>query len=149
MILYCDTSALAKLYLVETQSDSVANAAAAAEIIAVSRLTWVELASALSRRAREQPADAAVIDQSKRRLADDWPHYLVVDFTQPLAEQAGEFADAFALRAYDAVQLASAHLLHSQSGQSVRFACFDARLNKAAKVLGLDVALPNAGQDAG
>ena len=149
MILYCDTSALAKLYLAETQSDSVANVAAAAEIIAVSRLTWVEMASALSRRAREQPADAAVIDQSRRRMADDWPHYLVVNFTQPLAEQTGEFADAFALRAYDAVQLASAHLLHSQSGQALRFACFDARLNKAARVLGLDVALPNVSQDSG
>ena len=137
MILFCDTSALAKLYLAETHSDSVAQAAAAADIIAVSRLAWVEMASALSRRAREQPTDAAVIDTAKRRLADDWPHYLVVDVTQSLAEQAGEFADAFALRGYDAVQLASAHLLHRQSGQVLRFACFDARLTKAAKVLGL------------
>lgn len=145
MILFCDTSTLAKLYLAETHSDSVAEAAATAEIIAVSRLTWVEMSSALSRRAREHPADADTIDTVKRRLANDWPHYLVVDFTQLLAEQAGEFADAFALRAYDSVQLASAHLLQNQSGQAVRFACFDARLAKAAKVLGLGVDLAQSG----
>ncbi len=38
----------------------------------------------------------------------DWQHFVVLAVDQSLVELAGEYADAFGLRAYDAVQLASA-----------------------------------------
>ena len=55
-----------------------------------------------------------------------------------LVAQAAEFADTFALRGYDSVQLAAANSLALESGAPVIFACFDTRLNKAAKVLAMD-----------
>ena len=62
-----------------------------------------------------------------------------VEVSQPLVETAGRFADVFALRGYDSVQLAAAHELHVNAEQSVLFACFDRRLNQAAQLLQLEV----------
>jgi len=60
---------------------------------------------------------------------------------QSLVERAGEFADAFALRGYDEVQLAAAHELATEAERPVAFACADRRLARAAKILGLAVPL--------
>jgi hypothetical protein len=47
------------------------------------------------------------------------------------------YCDIFALRGYDAVQLAAAQVLAEESGETCGFACYDLRLAKAARVLGL------------
>jgi predicted nucleic acid-binding protein len=93
--------------------------------------------SALARRAREQPQDASAIAQARGRFVTDWPHYLTLEVTQELVVLAGEYAEAFALRAYDSVQLAAAQTLQLEMPGEVAFACFDNRLVKAAGVLGI------------
>ena len=135
MILFCDTSALVKLYVIESQADIVRDAASDSEMICVSRLAWVELHAALARRGREVPESQPALDAIRNQFQEDWPHYGVLETTQPLVEVAGEFADTFALRAYDAVQLASADRLQKRVDDAVIFACFDRRLRQAAKVL--------------
>ena len=50
-----------------------------------------------------------------------------------------QFADAFALRGYDSVQLAAVHELHVNAEQTVVFASYDRRLNQAAQLLQLEV----------
>lgn len=137
MILFCDTSALMKLYIIEADSKALRERLAEAEAVAVCRVAWAEANAALSRRAREVPEDAAVIEQAKVALAQDWPHFVVMDVNQALVELAGEYADAFALRGYDSIQLAAAFEAGRIAMSPVCFACFDARLNKAAKMLGL------------
>jgi uncharacterized protein len=137
LILFCDTSALVKLFVLEDDSDVMADRAAASEAIAVCRLVWVEIMSAMARTAREQPEDAAAIARARRRVATDWPRFLTLEVTPALIELAGEYAEAFALRAYDSVQLAAAQTLHQEIGDDLRFACYDGRLVKAAKVLGI------------
>ena len=54
MILYCDTSALIKLYLNELESDLMLVEAKAASVLAVCRITWAESMAALARRARKR-----------------------------------------------------------------------------------------------
>jgi hypothetical protein len=49
------------------------------------------------------------------------------------------YAEAFALRGYDSVQLAAAHILQEQFDLPLTFACFDRRLNQAARLLQLEV----------
>ena len=137
MILFCDTSALVKLYIVEVGSEVLKMQAQEAEAVAVCRIAWAEAYAALSRRAREVPEDAVVIEQAKAALAADWPHFVVLEIDQPLVERAGEYADTFALRGYDSVQLAVAFEAGRISQTPVFFACFDTRLNKAAKLLGM------------
>lgn len=137
MILFCDTSALLKLYIVETGSDAVRAQVSEAEAVAVCRIAWAEAHAALSRRAREVQEDAPVIEQAKAALARDWPHYLVMEVDQKLVERAGNYADTFALRGYDSIQLAAAFETGRISQSPICFACFDVRLNKAASVLGM------------
>lgn len=138
MILYLDTSALLKLYVDETGSD-LAWAAAAGSALATCRVTWVEALAALARREREAPAAADVWRTARDRLAQDWPALHVVDLTQRLAESAGDLAEAFALRGYDAVQLAAAKAVQGAAREGVVFACFDRRLCQAAKQLGFSL----------
>lgn len=137
MILFCDTSALVKLYVAEEGSDLMRSEADAAQALAVSRLAWAEAMAALARRVRESPADETAIQQARGRLRGHWGQYLVVEASQAVVEHAGELAETFALRAYDAIQLASARLLSKHGGEPVAFACFDGRLRKAARVLGM------------
>lgn len=137
MILFCDTSALMKLYIIEADSKALRERLAEVEAVAVCRVAWAEAHAALSRRAREVPEDAAVIEQAKVALAQDWPHFVVMEVNQALVELAGEYADVFALRGYDSIQLAAAFEAGRIAMSPVCFACFDARLNKAAKMLGL------------
>jgi predicted nucleic acid-binding protein len=103
LILFCDTSALVKLYILEDSSREMQTLAAAATAIAVCRIAWAEMMAALARRAREFPSDAEAIETVRNRLRTDWPRYAVVEVTQSLVELAGEFADTFALRGYDSV----------------------------------------------
>jgi predicted nucleic acid-binding protein len=137
MILYCDTSALLKLYIDEPGSDAVKAQVQAAEAVAVCRIAWAEAHAALSRRARETPEDAATLELAKAALAADWARYVVMEITQALVERAGDYADTLALRAYDSVQLAAAFETGLIAQTPVQFACFDLRLNKAAKLLGM------------
>lgn len=137
MILFCDTSALVKLYILEDSSRDMQALAGAASAIAVCRIAWAEMMAALSRRAREFPNDADAIEVVRKRLRADWPRYVVVEVTQALVELAGEYADTFALRGYDSVQLAAARTLQDMAGEEIQFACFDSRLGKAARMLGM------------
>ncbi len=137
MILFCDTSALVKLYVQEDSSGVMQALAKSASTIAVCRIAWAEAMAALARRSRENPADAEVIEAVRTRLRNDWHRYAIVEVTQPLVELAGDYADTFALRGYDSIQLAAARILQAATSEELQFACFDARLKKSAKVLGM------------
>lgn len=137
MILFCDTSALVKLYVNEDFSDAMLALVGSASAIAVCRIAWAEVMAALARRVRENADEAELIELVRERLRNDWPRYIVVEVTQPLVEMAGEYADTFALRGYDSVQLAAARTVQEAAGEGLHFACFDARLNKSARILGM------------
>ena len=139
MILYCDTSALVKLYLLEAGSDVMLGQAEFAEIIVTCRISWAEAMAAMARRSRESPVDQIQISQAQALFQAQWPHFAILEVTQTLVELAGEYADTFALRGYDSVQLAAAQILQKETSRAVTFACFDDRLNKAAKVLGMQL----------
>ncbi len=83
--------------------------------------------------------DEAQSDQMRQHLIESWKTFTIVEVSQPLVETAGRFADVFALRGYDSVQLAAAHELHVNAQQTVLFACYDRRLNQAAQLLQLEV----------
>ncbi len=144
-MLYCDTSALLKLYIEETHSDSLKSQVAEAHAVAACRIAWAEAYAALARRAREVPTDRPVIEVAKTALAADWPHYVVLEVSQSVVERAGDYADTFALRGYDSVQLAAAFEAGQIAQTTIDFACFDVRLNKAAQLLGMKAVFLNQG----
>lgn len=139
MILYCDTSALIKLYLQEEFSDLVLDQAAASSLLVTCRISWAEAMAAMARRVRETPQDAAIINLAQQRFKTQWNHFAIAEVTQTLVDLAGNYADTFALRGYDSVQLAAARIVQESSSDPLYFACFDDRLCKAAKVLGMQI----------
>ncbi|QPN71803.1 type II toxin-antitoxin system VapC family toxin [Synechococcus sp. CBW1108] len=139
MLLFCDTSALIKLLIDEPDSAQIHQASERAGVIAACRMTWAEAMAAMARRQREDSTSADEIDLARQRLIKLWPSFTIVEVSQQLVEAAGRFADGFALRGYDSVQLAAAHELRLTFGESVTFACYDRRLNQAAQLLQLEV----------
>lgn len=139
MLLFCDTSALIKLLIDEPKSTQIHQTTEQAELIAACRITWAEAMAAMARRQRDDPPSTDDIENACQRLSLLWPSFTIVEVSQQLVEAAGQFADGFALRGYDSVQLAAAHQLHTTSEQPVTFACYDRRLNQAAQLLGLEV----------
>jgi predicted nucleic acid-binding protein len=139
MILFCDTSALIKLLIDEPESDQMQQASSDAEAIAVCRITWAEAMAAMARRQREDPMSGNNIDLARGRLIQNWNDLTIMEVSQNLVETAGRFADGFALRGYDSVQLAAAHELRTSTDQTLTFASYDRRLRQAAQLLQLEV----------
>lgn len=139
MILFCDTSALIKLLVDEAQSDQLRQISSTVGAIGVCRISWAEAMAVLARLRRDDPVNDDDLEQARQHLIQAWQSFTIVEVSQPLVETAGRFADVFALRGYDSVQLAAAHELHSNAQQTVLFACYDRRLNQAAQLLQLEV----------
>ena len=96
MIIYCDTSALIKLYLQEESSTLMLYQAATASLVVSCRISWAEAIAAMARRARETPKDASTIALAQQRFQTQWNHFAIVVVTQTLVEMAANYADTFA-----------------------------------------------------
>lgn len=139
MILYADTSALIKLYVAEEGTDSVQDAVSRASVVAASRVAYVEARAALARAWRESRIGKQDVRHAVSGLNEDWERFLVLEVTSDLARRAGDLAEEHALRAYDALQLASALILKGAVGAEVSFLSFDEDLSHAAQSAGLTV----------
>ena len=137
MNLYLDTSALVKLYVEEEGSGTVREAVAGADSVASSAIAYVEARAAFARRRRERRLSPAGYRRTLQELEVDWDHYLRVEITSGLIRRAAELVEVHALRAYDAIHLASATLLREHLQGPIRFACWDSTLLAAARREGL------------
>ncbi|HWP99488.1 MAG TPA: type II toxin-antitoxin system VapC family toxin [Vicinamibacterales bacterium] len=136
MTLYLDTSSLVKLYVEEPGSEAVRRLVAAATIVATSLVAYPEARAAFARRRREGVLRPSAFAAARRSLDADWPHYLAIGVSARLCREAGELAERYRLRGYDAVHLASfAELARSAGARDTRFSSFDDRLNRAAGAL--------------
>lgn len=144
MILYLDTSAFIKLYVVEAGADRVRAAAAEAALIHTHWIAYAEMRSALARVHRMGRQSADAYRQNKREFEADWKAINAIMPDERMVRRAGDLAERFELRGYDSVHLAAAESLGVGHGaQFLCFASFDDRLNHAAANLGMR--LPTAG----
>jgi predicted nucleic acid-binding protein len=111
----------------------------ALRLLVVAAITRVEVPSALWRKARTGELDdsAAAVLVSAFELdfhgdPDAEPRFAIVSLTEPVLMAAAREAARHALRAYDAVQLASALAVRDADPRCNDFACFDADLRRAA-----------------
>lgn len=135
MIVFFDASALVKRYVEEEGSSRVRRLFR--ETVAVSRLSAVEIASALARRTREGDLSARDRDRLLAALARDLEGLHVVELTAAVAEAATAHLARHPLRAGDAVQLASATLVRDRLRRPVQLLSFDDRLTRAGEAEGL------------
>ena len=147
---FLDSSALVKRYVTEKGSAWIRalTAPSARNPLIIARITWVEVLSALARRQREgslTPGDVAQAVQAFRYDLD--MQYQVTELDPALAGAAGELVTKHPLRAYDAVQLASALRVQLGLAQAqapaLTFLTADDRLIAVAQAEGLLTDNPN------
>lgn len=107
--------------------------------LTVSAIARVEVPAALWRKERIGELDSsdaevlvATFEADLRGTADAPPAFATVALATEVLDVAAEATAAHALRAYDAVQLASALAARSADPSCRRFACFDDELRDAA-----------------
>ena len=108
-------------------------------MLVVSAIARVEVPSALWRKARagelEDTAAGILVSAFELDFHGDFDsesRFTIVSLTEPVLIAAAREAERHALRADDAVQLASALAVRDTDPRCSRFACFDADLRHAA-----------------
>ncbi len=147
---YLDTSALIKRYVDEAGSRwlrAILNGKPRPAVVIV-HLVIVEVTSALMRRVREGVlTDGEYVRMQDAFRADCLRQYELVTAVGDVIAQANRLLEAYPLRAYDAVHLATAlvsnrHLLANDL-PPLAFLSADDRLNQAASAEGLTIDNPN------
>ncbi len=149
-VAYLDTSALIKQYLAERGSDWIRSLLSISQPSQVftSHLTIVEATCALARRRREETLSCEDYLRALEALDYDMVYrYNILEVTPDVIDSACRLAKVHPLRAYDAVQLASALFANSQLvslGQpAMTFVCADDILIAIAQAEGLTADNPN------
>jgi predicted nucleic acid-binding protein len=132
--LYLDTSSLVKLYVEEAGSGEVRALVADAAVVATSIVAYAEARAALARLRRGGDLTAAKFAAAKRTFDAQWPAFLALDVTAGVSREAGDYAERYGLRGFDALHLASFAEIARRAGASeTRFSSFDDRLDKASR----------------
>ena len=145
---YLETSALVKLYVREPGTERLlALAARSSENrLAILALAQIELRSAIRRRERNReippPIATQLLDAFKRHVEGRFLVQTVSDFVLDIASV---LVDRYALRAFDAVQLAGYMVLKSSGGTDLPvFVCSDQELLMVARQEAVPILDPSA-----
>lgn len=130
--LYIDTSALVKLYVEEEGRETVFEAVEKAERVATSTVAYAEARAAFARKERLGDLQERGRRQAVSDLDGEWRGFVRISVSNLVAYRAGEMAERYDLRGFDAIHLASATRL-ADGFSDVRFLAFDARLMEAAR----------------
>ena len=136
-LFYLETSALVKLYVREPGTDRLLQLARnlVENRFAVLALSQVEFRSAIRRRERAGDIDprlaGLILDRFQQHLET---RFLRQVLTDAVLDGASEMIDRYALRAYDAIQLAGCLALKTAAGaEPPAFVCSDQQLLEAAR----------------
>ncbi len=133
---YLDASALVKWYVEEDGSERVLQLMARGSL-ATSRVSEVEVASAVARRCREGSFPVTERDRVFAALPSDLAAMFIVELTPGITARCIGLLARHRLRAGDSVQLASSLALQERADSRVEFVAFDDRLLEAARAEGL------------
>ena len=100
--------------------------------IATAMVSYAEARATFAHLLREEGLTGEEHGGVVEALNSEWQTYEKPAVTENLIRLAGDFAQRYALRGYDSVQLASAFVCHGRH-QDLHFLAFDDDLNEAAK----------------
>lgn len=147
---FLDSSAIVKRYVSEIGHAWITNLCDPAQghDLFIAQVALTEVVATLCRKAREAAisvADRDTLIDSFRQ--DSLSAYVILAVTSETYTYAGDLCRAHTLRAYDAVQLASALALRDEAAASnaptPTFLCADNALLRIARAEGLSVENPN------
>ncbi|HET9933927.1 MAG TPA: type II toxin-antitoxin system VapC family toxin [Polyangiaceae bacterium] len=139
MLVYFDTSALVKRYLVETDSPAVEALWNKTTRAVASEILYDEMAATFARKKRDAPSDAENVERAHATFRAEWLSLRRVAVNDDVHRRVEELLLRHSLRGADAIHLASATLVRDALQQPLTFACADAKLVAAARAEGLDV----------
>ena len=146
---FLDTSALVKRYVREPGSQWLRSVLKGRRKrpTYVAMLAEIEFVAAIARRQRAGDLTAAQSVEVIRLFGRHWvTQHSVIAWTESLSREAAVFAQRFALRANDAIQLASVFVVHQFRGEvslpAITLLSSDLELNDAARALGILVQDP-------
>jgi uncharacterized protein len=131
MIVYLDSSALAKRYIAETGSVEIEALIKKAEVVGTGLITRAEVPAALAKAVRMNWLEQTQAEKMLRVFRANWQVLAVVQATESLMSLADALAWEHGLRGYDAVHLASAIVWQEALGEPVTLATFDHNLWQA------------------
>ena len=131
-IYYADSSALAKLILIEKGSEQIHALHEQRTVFGCAAIGYPELRSAVARAARAGRVPS--LRDARVGLERLWDGVLSVQLDDQMLRRAGQLAEDWELRGYDAVHL-SALLTYVEPAEGV-LACWDGDLRAAAAGLG-------------
>ncbi|RIK38343.1 MAG: hypothetical protein DCC55_21425 [Chloroflexi bacterium] len=143
---FLDSSALVKRYLRAQGSTYVSTLGADTEnLLYIAQIAGVEVVSAIARHALAKSISRRKAQTAITRFRADYAaRFIVLLVNLQLIESAMQLAETHALRAYDAVQLATVLRIARNAPQlTLTFVCADEALNKVAQTLGLAIENPN------
>lgn len=132
-----------KLYADEADCEAIR----ALDVLVVSRIARVEVPAAIRKKQRMGELD----DEQARALIAEFeadyfgtlnapPRFVVVDVTSAMLDRAAALVATHPLKAYDAIQLASACIVREVAPAYNSFACSDTTLRAAAAAEGFTLA---------
>jgi predicted nucleic acid-binding protein len=132
-VIYFDSSALVKNYVLEDGSSVVAKLLLENFINATSKLTYAEMLSALVRRTRSGDLSLQKMREVVHQFEDDWNSLLIVDLHNDILPMIKKTIEKHQLKAADSIHLASAIWLKNTLKEDIAFASSDLNLLKAAR----------------
>lgn len=149
-IYFLDSSALVKRYVSEKGSNWICNLfdPSLGNQFFVAAIAGVEIVSAITRRAKNGSINIADSIAIRNQFKQDFQtEYQIIEISEKIINSAINVAELYALRGYDAVQLASGRELNilciANGLTGVNFVSADNNLNTAASGEGLLVENPN------
>jgi predicted nucleic acid-binding protein len=135
VIAYLDSSAILKQYLRdEAGGADLDEIQEGAKELATSRVSYVEVRAGLVSARRARRLSPMAHDRAVTSFEFAWATIDVLEFDEPISRRAADVADTFALRAGDAIQLATA--LELDPNETV-FVAWDVALARAARAAGM------------
>ena len=139
MIVYADSSALAKRYVLEPGSREVEGLLREAEAVGTGLITRVEVSAAVARLVRMSSLQRREGESVLKAFRKHWTDLTAIQLTEAVVEEADHLAWEHGLRVYDAVHLASATTWQRALDRDVTLATFDVDLWEAGRSIGLGV----------
>ena len=133
MILYLDTSALIKRYVVEPGSREMIALMEQVDTVGSAMLTRVEMASALAKAVRLNWVEAKHAENAWQDFLSHWQSFTRLSVTTALIERASRLAWENRLRGYDATHFAAALIWQEALEMPVTLVTYDRELWLAAR----------------
>lgn len=141
-MIYLDTSALVKKYVIEEGTGEVRALLKNEDTIITSKLTYAEVCASFARKLREGNLEKVSYNKAWESFFNDWEVFTLVEIREEIFPLIHKLTQTHPLRGADAVHLSSALWVGNEIGQSLIFVASDILLLRAAAKEGLEVMNP-------